>query len=214
MAQENPLPALSLVGVIVSENPSASLAILKNESTGKTAILRIGENILDFTLVQVFENRVVLQKGNQTFQIFLGRGSLVKAQDVLPQNPTEIVPLPKEDYPKSEESNIKVTTKEFVRADVLRRLETEWPLIINETRFVPNLVEGRISGFKITNMPEKTILSDVGLNKNDIIKEVNGVELNDMEAIFSLYNQFKDKSRFEVSVERNGKLFRILYILK
>jgi len=214
VAQENPLPALSLVGVIVSENPSASLAILKNESTGKTAILRIGENILDFTLVQVFENRVVLQKGNQTFQIFLGRGSLVKAQDVLPQNPTEIVPLPKEDYPKSEESNINVTKKEFVREDVLKRLEAEWPAIVNETRFEPNLVSGKTSGFKITNLPEKTILSDMGILKNDIIKGVNGVELNNMDAVFSLYNQLKDESRFEVSVERNGKLLRILYVLK
>jgi len=38
--------------------------------------------------------------------------------------------------------------------------------------------------------------------------------LNDMDAIFSLYNQLKDESRFEVSVERNGKLLRILYLLK
>lgn len=208
------MPPLSLVGVIVSENISSSLAILKNESTGKTVMLRVGENILGLTLVQVFENRVILQKENQTFQIFLGRGSLVKAQEIPPQNPVETVPLPKEDYSKSKESNINVTKKEFVREDVLRRLEAEWPVIINETRFVPNVVEGKTRGFKITNLPEKTILSDVGIHKNDIIKEVNGVELNDMEDIFSLYNQFKDESRFEVSVERNGKLLRILYVLK
>ena len=107
-----------------------------------------------------------------------------------------------------------VTKKEFIRAEVLRRFEAEWPVIVNETRFLPNLVEGKVSGFKITNLPQKTILSDVGIQKNDIIKEVNGMELNDMQAIFSLYSQFKDESRFEVSLERNGKLIRFLYILK
>lgn len=177
-------------------------------------MLRIGENILGLTLVQVFENRVVLQKENQTFQIFLGRGSLVKAQEIPPQNPVEPVLLPKEDVPKSEESNIDMVKKEFVKEDVLKRLEAEWPVIVNETRFVPNILEGKTSGFKIINFPEKTILSDMGILKNDIIKEVNGVELNDMDAIFSLYNQFKDESRFEVRVERNGKLLRILYVLK
>jgi type II secretory pathway component PulC len=79
---------------------------------------------------------------------------------------------------------------------------------------VPNVVGGKASGFKITNLPEKTILSDMGILKNDIIKRINGAELNDMDAIFSLYNQLKDESRFEVSVERNGKLLRILYVLK
>jgi type II secretory pathway component PulC len=177
-------------------------------------MLRVGENILGLTLVQVFENRVILQKENQTFQIFLGRGSLVKAQETPPQNSVEPVPLPKEDDSKSEESNINTAKKEFNRENVLRRLEAEWSVIVNETRFVPNIVEGKAQGLKITNLPEKTILSDMGILKNDIIKGVNGVELNDMEDIFLLYNQFKDESRFEVSVERNGKLLRILYILK
>jgi type II secretion system protein C len=213
-AQESPLPQLSLAGVIVSENASSSLAVLKNENTGSTVILRVGENILGLTLVEVFENRVILRKGNQTFQIFLGRGSLVKAQEMPPQNPAEVILPPREDDSKREESEMSVTKKEFIRAEVLRRLETEWPVIVNETRFLPNLVEGRVSGFKITNLPEKTILSDMGIQKNDIIKEVNGIELNDMQAVFSLYNQFKDESRFEVSLERNGKLIRFLYILK
>jgi len=213
-AEEKSLPPLSLVGVIVSGNTSSSLAILKNEGSGRTVTLRVGENILGLTLVQVFENRVVLQRENQTFQIFLGRGSLVKAQETLPQNPVELVPLPKEDDSKSEEFNINMIKKEFVREDVLKRLEAEWPVIVNETKFVPNVVGGKASGFKITNLPEKTILSDMGILKNDIIKGVNGVELNDMDTIFSLYNQLKDESRFEVSIERNGKLLRILYVLK
>jgi type II secretory pathway component PulC len=87
-------------------------------------------------------------------------------------------------------------------------------VIINETRFVPNIVEGKTRGFKITNLPERTILSDMGILKNDIIKGVNGVELNDMDDIFSLYNELRDESRFEVNMERNGKSLRILYVLK
>jgi len=208
------LPQLSLVGVIVSEDASSSLAVLKNENTGNTVILRVGENISGLTLVEVFENRVILRKGNQTFQIFLGRGSLVKAQEMPPQNLPEVILPPREKESKKEESEMNVTKKEFIRAEVLRRFEAEWPVIVNETRFLPNLVEGKVSGFKITNLPQKTILSDVGIQENDIIKEVNGMELNDMQAIFSLYSQFKDESRFEVSLERNGKLIRFLYILK
>ena len=215
-AEENPLPSLSLIGVIISENASSSLAILKDEKTGKTVMLRVGENVLGFTLVQVFENRIILHKENQNFQIFLGRGSLVRAQEKLPEKPVQInqPPLKQEEILEDKKIESNPMKKELIRSEVLRRLEGEMSVIINETKFVPNLVEGKVSGFKITNLPERTILSEVGIYKNDIIKEVNGVELNSMDTIFSLYNKFKDENRFEVSVEREGKLLRLLYILK
>ena len=54
----------------------------------------------------------------------------------------------------------------------------------------------------------------VGINVNDIIKEVNGVELNNMETLFGLFNRFRNDDQFEVTVERQGRLYRILYILK
>jgi len=215
-AEENPLPPLSLIGVIISENASSSLAILKNEKTGKMVMLRVGENILGLTLVQVFENRIVLQKENQNFQIFLGRGSLVRAQETPPEKPVQInePPLKQGDILEDKKIESNPMKRELIKSEVLRRLEEEWSKIVNETKFVPNLVEGKVSGFKITSLPERTILSEVGIHKNDIIKEVNGVELNDMDTIFSLYNKFKDENHFEVSVEREGKLLRLLYILK
>jgi type II secretory pathway component PulC len=49
---------------------------------------------------------------------------------------------------------------------------------------------------------------------NDIIKEVNGVELNDMETLFGLFNRFRDDDQFEVTIERQKRIYRVLYILK
>lgn len=48
---------------------------------------------------------------------------------------------------------------------------------------------------------------------NDIVKEVNGIKMNDMNTLFRLYNELKD-NEIKVRVERNGKSFYILYILK
>jgi len=76
------------------------------------------------------------------------------------------------------------------------------------------MLEGNISGFKILNFPENTILTEIGIVKNDVIKEINGVELNNMAMIFDLYDRFKNDSEFSVSILRSGKLLRILYLLK
>lgn len=213
-AEKVPLPSLSLIGVIVSKDASSSVAVLRNERDGRTVMLKKGESILGLTLVQVLENRAVFEKAGERFQIFLGRGNLASVEPRLPEKPVE-VPR-RDDYAEGSEikADSNIDKREFVRAELQKRVEEEWPLIMKDTKFVPNMVEGKVSGFKITSMPERSILSEVGIQRNDVIKEVNGIELRDMETLFTLYEKFKDENRFEVSIERNGKLHRVLYILK
>lgn len=101
-----------------------------------------------------------------------------------------------------------------LRSDVEKKFKTEWPLIIKETRFVPNYVDGRVSGFKITSLPKNGIMTETGILENDVIKKVNDTELNDMATLFRLYNELKDENQCEVSIERKGKPIRILFLLK
>lgn len=213
--QEEPISSLSLIGVVISKDTSSSLAILKNEQTGKTNMVRTGESFFGMKLIQVFENRVIFQKNEKTFQIFLGRGNLTSIEGKLQKNQDEVSGAErKEDLSIGNQLNNSLITKEFNRAETEKRIEAEWEMIMKETRFTPNLVKGKISGFKITKLPARSILSDIGIHKNDIIKEINGIELNDVEKLFTLYNKFKNETQFEVSVERNGKLIRLFYILK
>ena len=213
--QETRLPSLVLIGVVVSKDTSSSVATLQNKQTGKTKILKIGEKILDFTLHQVFENRIILKKGEKSFQVFLGKGSVIRPVEPVQRKPAEIqIPVPKDTPVESSGSDTNIIKKEFNRSEVERRLEKEWALIIEKTKFIPNVVKGNISGFKILNFPENTILTEIGIVKNDIIKEINGVELNNVAMMFDLYDRFKNDSQFNVSILRGGKLLRILYLLK
>jgi type II secretion system protein C len=209
------LPRLSLVGVIVSEDASASVAILKNEQTGETQTLSVGEKILDFTLSQVLGNHIVLTRGEETYRIFLGRGRITRTQappQKKPEGTPPQAPEKKPVEPPSPESD--VIRMEFNRAEMERKLEEELPLIMQEARFVPNMEEGRVSGFRITGLPAKSVISQIGIRRNDIVKKINDVELDSVEGMLDLYMKFKDESRFEVTIERSGKTIRILYILR
>jgi len=212
---ENHFPPLSLVGVMVSKDTSSSIAVLKNEKTGKTKALTIGESIFGLTLVSVFENRIILKKNEKAFQIFLARSNLIRVEEKLQKNKGEIsVADRKEELSESNQLDNNLIKKELIKAEIEKRIESEWPLIIQEIKYAPNIIKGKIKGFKITKVPENSILSEVGIYKNDIIKKINDIELNDISILFSLYNKFKDENQFEVSIERDGKLFRLLYILR
>lgn len=213
--QEIRLPSLVLIGVVVSKNASSSVATLQNKQSGKTDIIKIGERILDFTLHKVFDNRIILKKGERSFQIILGKGRMIKVLKPAQKKPDEAQLPALTDKPVGGPGlDANIIRKEFNRSEIERRLEKEWALIIEKTRFVPNMVKGNISGFKILDFPENTILTEMGLVKNDILKEINGAELNNIAMMFDLFDRFKNDSQFNVSILRGGKLLRILYLLK
>jgi hypothetical protein len=47
-----------------------------------------------------------------------------------------------------------------------------------------------------------------------VIKEVNGIKLNNLSALVMLYNKISVEERYEVLIERDKKLIRQIYILK
>jgi len=209
-------PHLLLFGVIVAKNiPSMSLAALKDESSGKIKVLKTGDGISGFTLIHVFKNRIVLQKDAQTYQVFLNRNVLIPSGLPSQKNIRQADEKQSKDkvklFPKAEENQIRM---EFVRSEVEKRIKEEWPLIVQETRFVPNQIDGRISGFKITKLPRSSILTEIGIRKDDVIRAINNVEIDDTSNLFSLYNELKYDNQIEITVEREGKLFRITYTLK
>jgi type II secretion system protein C len=203
------------MGVIISENMSNSLAILKDEKTGKIRIVRVGDNIFGLTVTRILENRIILQKGELTLQLLAGRGSLTMptAEGHMNSISLSTTHYQEENLIKFPKSN-NIIKKEFARSEVEKRILKEWQSIIREVKYVPNYVNGEIRGFKIIALPEKSFISEVGIQKDDIIREINGIELNDWPTLFDMYNKLKNENQFKLSIERDGQITRILYILK
>lgn len=196
---------LSLSGVVVSKNADASVAVLKNEETGKTVILTVGDSVLDMELTQVFYDGVVLQKGEKIYWLLLEKNPQIKADNVKEKNSHR-------DKKADPESSL--LQREYVRSEVLKRVKQERGLIIKETKVIPNYVDGKIDGFKVIGLPMNGIASEVGIQKDDVIKEINGIKLNRLSVLVMLYNKIPEVERYEVLIERDKKLIRQIYILK
>ncbi len=205
---------MTLIGVIISENNESSAAIFRNENSGEMMVVRVGEAILDLELSQVLKNRVIFKKGEDSFQVFLGKGNIANVKKKASSSPPALQEPEQEPQIQAETESSGALTKEFSRAEMEKRLEDEWALLLQETRFIPNLEDGKIKGFKITQMSDKSLLYEIGVRKDDIIKEVNGVKLDNLQTVMSLYDKFKDLSSFYVVIQRRGKPLRFSYVLK
>ncbi len=212
---ENQIPPLSLIGLVVSEDPSSSVAVIYNKGTGKTVTLTIGKSVLDMKLTHVLKDGIVLKKGEKIYWLFLKQSVQVRA-DVKTQKSPKKVEEPDHKYDESKSVGVNSHSSEriFFRSEVQKKVKREWPLIIKETQVVPNYVDGKMSGLRVVSLPKKSIASEIGIYKDDVIKAVNGVKLDNLSTLVSLYNQTFMKDRFEVLIERDKKLIRQVYTLR
>ena len=212
---ENHLPPLSLIGVLVSEDTSSSVAVIHNKGTGKTVILTVGESVFDMELTHVLKDGIVLKKGEKIYWILMGMRRRLEADEKIHRS-TQRVEEADQAYDQSKSSLVNDDPRkiEFIRTEVQRRVKREWPLIIKDTKVVPNYVDGKMSGFRVAGLPGKSIASEIGIHKDDVIREVNGVKLDSLSTLVSLYNRVFAEDRFEVLIERDKKLIRQVYTLR
>ncbi len=174
-----------------------------------------GESVLDMKLTHVLEDGIVLKRGEKIYWLFLKGSVQAKADDKAQKSPKKVEEAEHEyDQSKSVGVNSNSLKIEFIRSEVQRRIKREWPLIIKDTQVVPNYVDGKMNGLRVVRLPGKSIASEIGIYKDDVIREVNGVKLDSLSTLVSLYNQIFVEDRFEVLIDRDKKLIRQVYTLR
>lgn len=209
------LPGFSLIGVILMQGKSPSAAILKNSRTNEVIVVREGEDIQGFKLVRALANRIILQSRGGRFQMFLRGEELTRLEGKVQTSPQEDASIPegKTALPATH-PEVHTITYELVRNELERKAAEEWSLIMREAKILPFIKNGGVKGFRVAALPQTSFISTMGILAGDVIREVNGVVLNDMKTLFSLYERFREENRFEILLERDGKTMRLLYILR
>jgi len=206
--QKNEISSVTLCGVILSNDTSNSLVVLKDKSDGKIHFLKEGEIFGDYTIVHIYENRIVIRKKNILYKLF----SKKKGYKYIKPMPTKepMIILPSTDKKK----DTKVIKKEFSRKEVEKRIEAEWQILIKGTEIVPNWKDGKINGLKITRLPGGSILSELGIHENDVLKSINGSELNDLYTLREHFQNYRDVNDFQITLLRKQKIIVIECVLK
>ena len=80
-----------------------------------------------------------------------------------------------------------------------------------QARIVPAFKDGQAQGFKLFSIRPDSIYSKIGVQNGDVIRRINGFELNSPEKALEVYSKLKEASRIEIEIERNGAPIRKTY---
>ncbi|SET61046.1 hypothetical protein [Stigmatella erecta] len=82
-------------------------------------------------------------------------------------------------------------------------------------QLVPAFKNGQVSGLLLISIRPGSVLLQLGLREQDVLRSINSIPLDSPEAALELYVQgLGTTSRFVLDLERGGKLLRYTYFLK
>lgn len=208
---------VKLLGTLVSENlPQWSVASIQDIVTLKTNTYMIGDKVQGAEVVDIERLRVIVINNNRREFIDgtpgdgtappIAAAPVVSAKAINDAPPpsvalgTGVKQLSENDY-------------EIPRAEIDKTLANLNDVAM-QARIVPAFKDGVAQGFKLFSIRPDSIYSKIGIQNGDVIKRINGFDLNSPEKALEIYSKLKESSRIDIEVERNGAAVRKTYNVK
>ncbi|TAL18486.1 PDZ domain-containing protein [bacterium] len=87
--------------------------------------------------------------------------------------------------------------------------------LMQQIRVVPNVTgtgdSVQTDGFKVFSIVPASLFSRIGLQNNDIIKEVNGTPLNSIEQAYEAFSRLQGESSIQLNLLRKGQPLTLAY---
>ena len=203
---EVPPADLAVAGVVLSGTVARSTAILT--SGGKTRVVSVGDTAFGGRVVSVSAEAVALEFDGERRVLRLPNAAQVAGRPGPKLAPGSAA------QPGGPPEDPETPARSMQRVELQRRLGDEIPRILAETAVTPVLEDGRVAGVQIARLPDGSLLTDAGLRVGDVIKQINGTEIDGMATLVGLWPRLQSASELRAVVVRNGQPVSLVVSLK
>jgi general secretion pathway protein C len=220
---------VKLVGVMVSNKPQWSTALIQEPASKQAYVARPEDMILgEATLLEVKRDRIIIERN--------GRREYIRLQNTITGNPSpnKITPRvtsapstaapPSTARPSDEEQakakavgpSVQQVSKGAFRVDrsALDEKLQDRASLAKDATIIPNYKNGKKAGLKLMNIQSSSVYNQIGLQNGDVIRSVNGEEIKSQAHAMELFEKFRKADVVRLELERNGKRETYNYDIK
>lgn len=209
----DPIPSnlpLNVIGTLVHSNPGKSIVALEVKSKNMTGSYITGAEVEGLATVEKIERtRVYIRNSNTGAIEYLEMKSANKVSFDASKAAAPVA--------KGTAEVVSVGTNQFQikRADLLK-YTNDLSSVLMQARAVPNRDPntGEINGFRLLDMQPGSIYEQLGLQRMDVIKGVNGEPIDSVQKAMEMYNTLKNGTQVKLQIERGGKQDTFTYDVK
>jgi len=197
---------VKLLGTLVSTLPGWSIGSLLDLGNQKSSTVMVGDRVQNAEVLNIERDRIIIANN--------GRREYISAEaDGAPGPPPLATTRPVTEPGQPYGSGIKAlddNNYEVPRNEVDRALANLNDLAM-QARIVPAFKDGQAEGFKLFSIRPDSLYSKIGIVNGDVIKRINGFEMNSPEKALEVYTKLKDTNRIDIELDRNGSSLRKTY---
>jgi general secretion pathway protein C len=207
----NPVPVRSslhgtLVGTAIADPARYSLCQLTNPDLNETQVYAIGEKYQGARIYGIEKERVLIDNA--------GVNEFIDNSAAAPPN-LGVTPLPQAmgvAQPAGGEGVRQLSENQYVvaRSEINNAL-TNLSDLATKARIVPSFKNGVANGFKLFSIVPDSLYAKIGVQNGDVIRRINGYEMNSPDKALEIYQKLRDASRIEIELERRGETLRKSY---
>jgi general secretion pathway protein C len=205
---------VKLLGTLVASDKMWSVSSVQDMSNQRSTTYMVGDRIQGAEVIEIERERVII--------VNAGRKEFIDGQPgdgaaVAAYTPPPVPAGPAVQAPGNTMGNgiraVSENDYEVPRTEIDRTLANLNDVAM-QARIVPAFKDGQAQGFKLFSIRPDSIYSKIGVQNGDVIKRINGFELNSPEKALEVYTKLKEASRIEIELERNGSSIRKNYTIR
>ena len=193
---------LTLTGVVASTAKDQGAAVIENRNQQQT--YGIGEKIegTNASLKEVYADRVIIKNGLASETLMLDGVDYNKKSN----QPTNQVPMTRSE-PSNLEPMRRTLSNEAIQAS--RELQNKPASFVDYIAVSPHRPNGDLAGYTVSPGKKPELFIAAGLKSGDVITEINGLNLADMQQAIEAMNMLKELKPLQMSVQRKDELITI-----
>lgn len=201
LAPLNVASKVSLIGVIMGID-GHERAILEEFSGRKQALYRVSQRVSDVgELTAILKDRVLFREGGQEEWLEL---AIVKQAASAGRFPLSTQPVPTAS-PALPALSPPPGRRAIDRAQLVQLVATP-QAYMTEARFQPHFGgNGQIDGFRVDGIRQVGVLEKAGLQNEDVLAGVNGVEIRDPGRLWDIFKQMQHERTVRLNVVRQSQ---------
>ncbi len=202
---------VSLIGTAVDVLRGNSV-ILEDHASKAQRLYRLNETVQDIgTIVQVEQDRVLIRAGVQEEWLILdiAKGSPSHTQN--PARPAQIAQRPQAVHHQVVQHRpqpipaVPGRTRVAINRTELAVIAQDPAHVFGQARPVPVLTDGRPDGFLLEAVNHYGFYGQLGILSGDVVKRINGVQMNDVGQLVAVLRQLKDERTIRIDIVRDSR---------
>lgn len=183
-----------------------SYAVIENTQKREQNLYRVGDSIENATLKMIFKSKVVLSVN--------GKDEVLAMEEMVSGTPNRHVRTGSAERIAPPTGGIR-KQRVSLRRNMIDDAMSDVSKLMTQIRISPKMGEdGQQEGLAMSNIKPNSIFRRMGLRNGDVLKSVDGQEIQTVDDALKLYESLKSADKVAVQIQRRGRDRTIEYNIR